>query len=164
MLDTEPWTRTYSVRARATGRCLRNAGETTLIGVATPPDVTPYRLDGEGACALSEWSFSASMSATGAWKIASVEIEGHVLDVETASTAEGTRVILYVPPALAPNWHQRFFVRERANGSFQIAPLHAPELCLTDMSAGVEIWTCEPENAAQEWELLYDRCNAPVED
>lgn len=162
VLDTEPWMRSYSIRARATGNCLRSGAETTLVGVP-PAGVTPYLVDTEGACDLPAWRFAASTASTGAWKIASTEIEGHTMDVETASTIDGTRVILYTP-ALATNGHQRFFVRQRASNIFQITPLHAQDLCFTNLNPGLEIWRCDNKNAAQEWELLYDTCNMPIED
>ena len=61
------------------------------------------------------------------------------LDVRFASPNEGTPIVLYQPHRL---YNQRFTLKAGQNGTFKLSPLHAPEMCLAEVEASLELAPC----------------------
>jgi hypothetical protein len=128
--------------------CLRRGEATTVFG--NPAFTT--ELSADCTTARAQWDLTPAVA--GSFTLRNVDTQLS-LDVRTAADTPGTPLIVYEP---ATRDNQRFWLRERAAKSFELAPLHAPSLCAEARSAAVEMWPCDAAEAGQVFRFAGVSC------
>lgn len=128
--------------------CLRRGDATTVFG---DPAFTT-ELSADCASARAQWDLTPALA--GSFTLRNVDTQLS-LDVRTAADDPGTPLILYEPNTLD---NQRFWLRERDDQTFEIAPRHAPLLCAEARSDGVEIWSCDATESRQGFRFARVNC------
>jgi hypothetical protein len=128
--------------------CLRRGDPTTVFG--DPAYAT--ELSADCTSALAQWDLTPALAGT--FTLRNVETQLS-LDVRTAADVPGTPIILYEPNTLD---NQRFWLRERSSGAYELAPRHAPTLCAEARVTGVEIWPCEVDDGGQVFRFARVSC------
>lgn len=105
-------------------------------------------------CDTSRAQWDLTPSVAGSFTLRNVESELS-LDVRAFSDLPGTPVILFGPNTLD---NQRFFVRPRAAGAYELAPRHAPGLCAEARGGAVEIWPCDSSLDDQSFRFSRSTC------
>ncbi|MGC4090356.1 MAG: RICIN domain-containing protein [Polyangiaceae bacterium] len=139
----------YRIRSLSSGKCLAIGGAITVNGFPAllTAMVDDCSAQGEVYQLIPDGGFSSfQLRAT----------NGDNVDVETAATADGTRVIYFTPNGLK---NQRFTFSARAERVFAMVPAHAPTSCVTEVSPEPQIFACDSAQSNQEWELLPASCD-----
>ena len=119
---------------RGESGCLSRGATTSVFG--TPAFAVELATD----CASSAAQWELTPGVAGTFSVRNVETN-LMLDVRAGSDVPGTAVILYDPNMLD---NQRFWLRPRAGGAYELSPRHAPTDCVEARNdASVEIWSCE---------------------
>lgn len=139
---------TYYVQRATHERCL------TAGAAGTLENAPMFELD-VTTCAGSRaqtWRLTAQTSPS--FTVNSVT-SGFNLDIRFGGANSGTPALLFSPHQLD---NQRFQFRPRRDRVFEVAPVHAPLQCLTDLGAEAQIWPCDPTDPRQDWQLLATTC------
>lgn len=86
----------------------------------------------------------------GSWELRN-EGSSMNLDINYSYTADGTPVVLFTPHRLE---NQRFYILPGATDSFLLAPHNAPWQCVEARGDALEIWPCDAENPAQNFQQV----------
>jgi hypothetical protein len=130
------------------GLCLRRGEPTTVFG--NPAFLTEISAD----CSTPRAQWDLTPAVAGTFTVRNVE-DQLSLDVRAASDLPGTPVIVYDPNTLD---NQRFWFRPRSAETYELAPRHAPTLCVRARTTGVEIWPCDPNDVGQTFRFAGVSC------
>jgi hypothetical protein len=119
--------------------CLRRGEATTVYG--EPGFLT--ELSADCVSVRAQWDVTPALAGT--FTVRNVDNQLS-LDVRAASDLPGTPVIVFAPNTLD---NQRFWFRPRADATLELAPRHAPTLCVSARAGSVSMQTCEADEPAQ---------------
>jgi hypothetical protein len=103
-------------------------------------------------------------SGTALWQLIASTLESYELrnvmfdynvDIEFGNVAAGSNVVLFAAPG-GPS--QKFTFAELDDGTVNINPQSAADLCMYGDSTGVWLERCRAETAAQRWHIDPDEC------
>lgn len=119
--------------------CVSRGEPTTVFGT----DAITTEFSADCSSARAQWDLTSAEAGSFTLRNADSQL---YLDVRAASELPGTPLVGY-PPTNFDN--QRFWFRPRSGAHYELAPSHAPTLCVEARDTDVEVWPCQPAESAQ---------------